>query len=272
MEIINFYSCHRDSLINNQGLGYCIVDNILPSDVCEDVLSKFLELKNEGQFKNAGMGSTITNWKSDAFRGDKILFYDSSQHPSLSMLDVIADDVIEKMNSDSKFSHFHLTGNYSIQLAAYEDGKGYTRHVDTPKDQNNDEERTLTLLVYLNKDWGEEEGGCLRLFNGKQHEEKEEEEIEDISPIWNRGVMFRSHHVEHEVLPTFGRERMAVTFWFMGRPDYSNHLSNSSFSSNHTNNKEGRQHDDQEDQTFRDNWNEMDKSHPLSTRLPKSLG
>ena len=68
----------------------------------------------------------------------------------------------------------------------------------------------MTVLVYLNPDLDKVENkkqlGELRLYL--------EDKIIDIVPHIGRVVIFKSEKVEHEVRPTLGYERFAVTVWF----------------------------------------------------------
>ena len=68
----------------------------------------------------------------------------------------------------------------------------------------------MTVLVYLNPDLDKAENkkqlGELRLYL--------EDKIIDIVPHIGRVVIFKSEKVEHEVRPTLGYERFAVTVWF----------------------------------------------------------
>ena len=106
----------------------------------------------------------------------------------------------------------------SVQLAVYPgDGtSGYPRHCDRSGQQCTQEssstslERIITAVYYLTpSDWSPQlDGGCLRLFSEPNY---------DVVPYSNRLVLFRSDCVEHEVLPSLRRERMALTVWLYGR-------------------------------------------------------
>lgn len=105
-----------------------------------------------------------------------------------------------------------------IQLAVYE-GKGeyYLRHKDAFKiDQNNildgQKMRKLTVIAYLNPDIDtvlETKGnkaGELRLYLANK--------IVDVMPRMGRIIIFKSELIEHEVKPTIGYQRFALTTWY----------------------------------------------------------
>lgn len=94
----------------------------------------------------------------------------------------------------------------------------YLRHKDAFKvDQNNlihgQKLRKITVLVYLNPELDQVKAanpqaklGELRLYLPKK--------IVDVVPRMGRAVIFKSEILEHEVRPTLGYDRFAVTVWF----------------------------------------------------------
>ena len=70
--------------------------------------------------------------------------------------------------------------------------------------------RKVTVLVYLNPDLEKvkkpKKLGELRLFL--------HDKVIDVVPHIGRVVIFKSEKIEHEVRPTLGYERFAVTVWF----------------------------------------------------------
>lgn len=104
-----------------------------------------------------------------------------------------------------------------IQLAEYDGLKGeesfYLRHKDAFKvDSNNlkpgQKMRKLTVITYLNEDIpsSRDKQGQLRLYT--------DDKIIDVAPRLGRTIVFKSENLEHEVRPTLGYERYAITTWF----------------------------------------------------------
>lgn len=85
----------------------------------------------------------------------------------------------------------------------------YYRHVD---DDQLHFHRRLTILLYLNQDWTEKDGGQLRLY----HEGEDNTAVRfDVLPVANRLLLFwSSKECPHEVLSTC-RDRYAITVWFV---------------------------------------------------------
>ncbi|KAL7492970.1 hypothetical protein ACHAWT_002065 [Skeletonema menzelii] len=135
--------------------------------------------------------------------------------------------------------HFEFdTSQTSVQLATYSgDGKsGYPRHCDRGmtctqegNHSNSDDEvgkmqRLLTFVYYLTpSDWDDQlDGGALRMFLPEKNDDASEEANNnhgyfDVTPHSGRMVVFRSDVMEHEVMPSKRRDRIAITVWLYGR-------------------------------------------------------
>lgn len=124
------------------------------------------------------------------------------------------------------------TSQTSVQLARYcgDDKSGYPRHCDRgmtcTQEGNHYEEgkmqRLLTFVYYLTpSDWDAQlDGGALRMFLRQQNSASKEASIDsyfDVTPHSGRFVVFRSDVMEHEVMPSKRRERIAITVWMYGR-------------------------------------------------------
>lgn len=73
--------------------------------------------------------------------------------------------------------------------------------------------RYLTCICYLNENWVEGDGGCLRLHkNGAQEGSFDSHDYIDIPPIAGRLVVFSSLNQWHAVLPTRAT-RYACSLW-----------------------------------------------------------
>ena len=73
--------------------------------------------------------------------------------------------------------------------------------------------RYLTCICYLNENWVEGDGGCLRLHkNGAEEGSFDSHDYIDVSPIAGRLVVFSSINQWHAVLPTRAT-RYACSLW-----------------------------------------------------------
>ena len=111
-----------------------------------------------------------------------------------------------------------------IMAATYRKGAEYHCHKDSYSGTDN--QRMVTVLLYLNEDWVPGDGGELRLFEAKPHVsdgslglQREAasapgEGFVDVAPLAGRIVMFRSRDVWHAVREP-REQRWAMTLWVM---------------------------------------------------------
>ena len=96
---------------------------------------------------------------------------------------------------------------YEFHLAHYPLGGHYDTHLDQFKKRNN---RTISMVMYLNTDWKAGDGGELEMF------------LKDgsslvVEPIAARCVMFKSAVVPHRVLYA-NKPRFSLTGWLLQQP------------------------------------------------------
>ena len=72
--------------------------------------------------------------------------------------------------------------------------------------------RTVTAILYLNRNWQPEDGGQLRIYT----DPNDPEHYEELLPLGGRLVTFLSARFLHEVMPA-RRERFSITGWFKKR-------------------------------------------------------
>jgi len=104
-----------------------------------------------------------------------------------------------------------------LMLANYPgDGARYVAHLDNdPEDPRHSEgepglrarDRAVTAILYLNPDWEESHGGCLRV-----RLEGTGAPTVDVAPSAGRMVLFDCRRIVHEVLPSHS-SRWAMTAW-----------------------------------------------------------
>jgi SM-20-related protein len=94
--------------------------------------------------------------------------------------------------------------------ACYPPGAGYLRHVDRFRD---DAARVISLVLYLNDDWRDGDGGALRIYATRDATEPACE----LAPRGGTLVAMRSEAIAHEVLPA-NAERWSIAGWLRRRP------------------------------------------------------
>jgi SM-20-related protein len=172
--------------------------NFLSSELCEGLLQNILQLQKDGLMVAAGIGNDRVKDDNQKMRGDKIYWMDKSHdniHEQAFLRRV--ENFIDHLN---RTCYTGING-YEFHYAVYEKGSFYKRH----KDQfRNDSDRKFSLINYLNKDWLEEDGGQLLVYQN--------ETARKILPRSQTAVFFKSDALEHEVSMAY-RSRMSITGW-----------------------------------------------------------
>jgi SM-20-related protein len=197
--------------------GYSVMDNFLSPSVIDTLASEILVLENSALLHaaNTGRAQTTVNTK---LRGDSIFWLNESE---ASHAQQTYFNEMEHLRSGLN-QHLYLGLDVlESHLALYPIGASYQKHLDRFKANDNAQlpQRQISCILYLNKDWLEEDGGYLRLYlNADTTTDGEVATASslDIAPIAGRLVMFLSDTFYHEVLPA-NRARMSLTGWFLNR-------------------------------------------------------
>lgn len=160
------------------------------------------ELQASGALRPARVGRGANEKLAPEVRGDFIAWLQQPQRDSEQLLLARLDELRMAMNRAL------MTGleDYQGHFAVYPRGTSYARHFD--KLQGSDL-RAISVALYLNDAWTDDDGGQLRMYLGGGRSE-------DVLPVGGRLVAFLSDRFEHEVLPA-RRERMSFTGWFRRR-------------------------------------------------------
>lgn len=202
----------RQTYAKAQPFPHVVIDSVLPDDVADNILSEFPEPSH-------------IKWEiHEAVQKRKLACYDETQ------LGDFTRHIISQLNS-SVFMTFletltgidglipdpHLVGGgpHQVERRAY-----LSIHADFNRHPKLKLDRRLNLLLYLNKDWEEEYGGHLELWNANmtQCEQK-------VLPVFNRCVIFSTTNFSYHGHPDpltcpEGRTRksLALYYYSNGRP------------------------------------------------------
>jgi SM-20-related protein len=183
--------------------GWCLVPDYLSAAETAALRSECLAAHAAGTFHSAGVGSGIAEIRSE-IRGDQVLWIDES-HAGMALQMALAK--LEKLRLAVNQALFLGLFDVELHFAVYPPGAGYKRHLDRFQD---DDRRTLTVILYLNQDWSPEDGGQLHFWpdtNG---------DALVIKPTGGSLVTFLSERYWHEVAPA-RRQRLSLTGWFRRR-------------------------------------------------------
>lgn len=177
--------------------GYSVQHAALPYELAQQ-LWQHLQQMPETKFSPAGVGRK-QDYKFNHFvRSNKICW--------ISGESVAGKHWLQWTAALQHYLNQHLLlGLFSFEshFAHYSPGDFYKKHLDAFKGESN---RVLSLVLYLNPDWQQQEAGELVLYT-------EDNKPIKVLPEFATVVVFLSEDFPHEVLPT-RRDRYSIAGWF----------------------------------------------------------
>lgn len=189
-----------DSLSEQAWLGLDLSAR-LPEGLLAALLNEVTILHKTDAMNRAGIGRGADLVKDRSVRRDRIAWLEGYSAPQ-ALLFRFLNQLREGLNQRL----FLGLKRFEAHYATYQRGDFYKRHVDSFRGRAS---RAVSLVLYLNDDWGLEDGGELQLFS-PDHENLP---IGLIRPEAGRAVLFLSEVVPHEVLPA-NRTRYSIACWF----------------------------------------------------------
>lgn len=152
------------------------------------------------KFSNAGIGRGEDYVKSEFVRTDEICWITGETNTGKLWLDW-AGALQQYLNRRLFLGLF----SFESHFAHYGAGDYYKRHLDAFKGEAN---RVLSLVVYLNSGWTNEDGGELVLY-----QDESDREGTKVTPLNGTIAVFLSEEFPHEVLPA-SRDRYSIAGWY----------------------------------------------------------
>ena len=202
--------------------GFVVIPNFISEDFTMAIRDEIFELRSNNHFKVARIGQDSTNTLNTEIRVAETCFIDNSRTDRDTILppSKARRDLTQSMDN----LRHDLATNLQCSLESslnellyvyYPTGGFYRRHRDAIPGSASTL-RTYSLLLYLNKDWEPDHGGCLRMHmdgGGDSLPDGVQPNFLDVEPNAGTLVLFKSDKVPHEVLDT-SKERMAVVGWY----------------------------------------------------------
>lgn len=183
---------------------YVVVDNFVDKEFQSALLAEQMQLLGQGKFRHAAVGKGGQKQVRTEIRGDEVHWMDADD---LSPLQAAYWEKLEEIRKALNQRCFLGLRSFEGHFARYPIGSFYKRHLDQFQAVPH---RVVTVILYLNDSWTQEEEGALRMYISQ---EDGSELIEDVLPVGGRLVIFLSGEIPHEVLPT-KKERISITGWF----------------------------------------------------------
>lgn len=179
--------------------GYSIQPNALPMTLAEDLLEE-LHSSEELEFKTAGIGRGRDLTTNEFVRTDKICWIQGTNDTCSRWLEWTG-----ALQSYLNRRLFLGLFSFESHFAHYRPGDFYKRHVDAFKGNTN---RVLSLVTYLNTDWGIDDGGEMVLY-----QKDDDFSGTKVTPGLGTVAIFLSEEFPHEVLAS-RRDRYSIAGWF----------------------------------------------------------
>ena len=183
--------------------GYAVAKSFLAPENIRALNIHAQQLKKQGAMHQAttGHNSHITKLRGDSIHWIEALEASDVEQVYLGQMEQLQT----ALNQAFFMGLFELESHFAI----YPTNSGYQKHLDQFIGQ---EDRKVSVILYLNENWNTEDGGQLRIYLDK----KNDQSAIDISPQAGTLVVFLSRDFLHEVLPA-KRERLSITGWFRTR-------------------------------------------------------
>lgn len=180
---------------------FCVVDNFISANEVTTLVQKINLLSENKQLKQAGIGKNAEHLTNTDIRSDYIYWLDENDTELQSLFFHFITELTQALNR-----RFYLgLKEHEFHLALYPPGSFYKKHRDAFK---SDDARKITVLLYLNQNWKQEDGGELILY-------KDDNSSLTIEPLGGRLLVFESE-MEHEVLLSKAN-RYSLTGWIKNK-------------------------------------------------------
>lgn len=182
---------------------YAIIDDFISEELRVSLLKEQSDLLEAGKFRIAAVGKGEKKQVRTEIRNDQVLWIDSD---NLNKFERQYWAKVEEIRKAINQRCYLGLKSFEAHFARYPIGSFYVRHMDQFQQVLY---RLVTVIIYLNDSWEEENEGMLRMY---LPQEDGSEKILDVLPKGGRLVVFMSGEIPHEVMPT-KKERISITGW-----------------------------------------------------------
>lgn len=180
---------------------FVVIDDFLSPGLFDRVMKHFNE--NKSKFSPAAIGPAYDRIIKRDIRSDLTWWLDRKRDTELIEFWDLVDETIFMFN---RFCYLSLSG-YEFHYAQYPPGGHYEKHIDQFQQRNN---RVISMVIYLNEDWQEGDGGELEIFISDKSSVL-------VKPLARRCVLFKSAEVPHAVRTSL-TDRRSLTGWLLYQP------------------------------------------------------
>jgi SM-20-related protein len=182
---------------------FVVIDDFLPTDLLKRTLAHFNYIDEQDAFKKAAIGNFTEEQIINEVRGDFIHWLNRHENDFTEELFSLLDSLKTLIN---RYCYLSLK-DFEFHFAHYPKGSFYKKHLDQFSARSN---RLVSVVLYLNKNWKEGDGGELKIYPKNKPTQK-------IEPLENRLILFKSDALLHEVLVS-NKSRKSLTGWMFHKP------------------------------------------------------
>jgi Rps23 Pro-64 3,4-dihydroxylase Tpa1-like proline 4-hydroxylase len=215
----------RESLIRSKNLnsellsqGYCVIDNIFENSILQEIqdeivmLDECCKLESSPNSLQGKDGEELILTKPGIYEWSLVLRSERvagegtmEMVPRIQSLWENRDELVSTLQSSCEVLST-ITALDQVKVAIIRQGGAFAVHTDTLPTTG----RTLSITIYLNDDYRQEEhGGELRVLPFPY-------ESVDVAPLMGRMVLFSSCNLFHRVLPSRLDRRFCLSLMFYG--------------------------------------------------------
>lgn len=183
--------------------GFHLVDDFLDQNSANALRTTAQQLAKSHQYQNAKIGGHGQASSNPDIRRDQLHWLDErSDNPAIASYFQAIKSISNTLNQQL----FLGLMDFETHFALYPPGAFYKKHIDQ---FNNKQDRRISCVYYLNKDWQDEFGGQLRLYD------HDDNLLASVMPTANRLICFLSD-LPHEVCET-RQIRLSIAGWMKRR-------------------------------------------------------
>ena len=228
MKVINYIKLLENLEANTKEFNskkpfkYIILDDFLNLDYAKNILNEFPII--DSKWKDARGHHSQNKWTLPIHKKDEIASGFMNETKSGEFLDYcskltsIPDLIYDSTHCGAGYHQSTSGGFLNVHV---DFNKLNTNNIVAKVNDNIKLDRRLNLIVYFNENWTPEKGGYLELWDMAQNKR-----IENISPIFNRCVIFETNEVSFHGNPkplklnqNESRKSLSIYYYTKGRID-----------------------------------------------------
>lgn len=183
---------------------YCVIDDFFETALISQLHAELVGHVEGDALQQARVGQGEQQQRVEAIRGDAIRWL-GGETPAQAQFLALMEQYRTLLNRQLFLGLVELEAHF----AHYPPGSGYVTHLDSFQNNN---QRRITVVAYLNPQWGEADGGQMEIM-------QDDEVVCSVPPLAGTLVTFVSEEVPHRVVAT-QRDRYSIAGWFRVRdPD-----------------------------------------------------